>query len=1149
MKKLLLLSFACLLSATSVLGQDFWSPSETTGFGDSYNARITSIRAFKGMLYAGTGTDNAQIYRSSTGNLGSWNNVFNEVDFQYISDMRVTNEGGGYLFQSAHGFSTMTPKIMRSFDGSSWTNYFESVNPLPYVVPFKGTGAEDSIYVFENDMFGGKIKRNAYNAYDPLDTAATWQTVYDMSTIAPYSYPTCVEVMFGKMYIAINNGAQLYSTTDGTNFVRNDSVAYGFNNPNNYEISAIQSFGAFLYVGTYNYIDGPQIWRTFDELTWTLQTTFAGYERITDFEVAGGEMYVNLFGGSSGSGSVMKTSDGVSYTSSNSDGFEQPDWNHGEFGNMTVFGNNLYIGFKNYYSGGAIAPGPGGSLASPSSRGGGISMGGQIWRNCLLPDPTLDLGPDSLVCDGTPITFDAGPGFSSYHWNNEDTTQTTVESVSAIITCMVVDANGCSTTDTVNLNTIPAPSVSTNSGSVTACLGDSVNILNMATSNIRIPQPPIHKVTNTPISYTLGNTYDTIAVTGITECACTSLYSVTIDSLYHAYNIDVAISLYSPSGSFINLSLNANGSDYINTTFSPLASYTTAIGSGPFTDSFLPVDPFSNLTGTTTGNWILQTNDNYSSDDGVLKGWTIRFSVADSILTFSWSPTLGLSSSTVLNPNAAPPASTAYTLTTTSSNGCTETTPISITIPAIALTVADDSICFGSSTSITGTGGSTYFWNTTPSLSSSTGATVIASPAADEVFWVHDTASGCYFTDTVTIYVDDTIVVDGGLPPTICYSDTALLSATAISGTPPFSYIWSGPSGSSPTQSVSLSPDSTELWGVTMMDGFGCNSSAFSVYVNVMPSTDIHGHVTYSGGDVTDGTAVAYEFKPYLIHFDTIQISPLDGSGYYHFSAIDHADYIVKVFPNTATYPTLIPTYYGNTFLWDSAIVFSHACFVNDTLDIAVEEELIIPTGPGLLGGRIVEGVGFERLEGDPIPGIDVKLGRNPGGALITSTQTNTNGDYVFPNLPLSGPGESYVVYADIPGIGRDSSYNVVLDVTNPVYDSLNYLVDSSTVYILETSGTGVADATSLNNALSVYPNPTNGMVNIKYALSRNSRMSLGIYNVLGVRIAELVNTEQQPGNYKYTFNSRNYNLGAGVYFISLITDGKVSTHRLVITE
>ena len=107
-------------------------------------------------------------------------------------------------------------------------------------------------------------------------------------------------------------------------------------------------------------------------------------------------------------------------------------------------------------------------------------------------------------------------------------------------------------------------------------------------------------------------------------------------------------------------------------------------------------------------------------------------------------------------------------------------------------------------------------------------------------------------------------------------------------------------------------------------------------------------------------------------------------------------------------------------------------------------------TGTGFIHGRITQGMGFAKNIGDPVPGLDVKAGHNPGGQMITSTTTsdttaNDGGGYFyFPNLPLG----SYNIYADIPGLSRDSVITVILTVSNPQALQVNYVADSNSVSV-----------------------------------------------------------------------------------------------------
>lgn len=68
--------------------------------------------------------------------------------------------------------------------------------------------------------------------------------------------------------------------------------------------------------------------------------------------------------------------------------------------------------------------------------------------------PAIDLGPDTLPCIGTPYTMDAGPGYSSYLWNDNSSNQTLTVSTSGMYSVLVTDSNGCEGFDAINVNFI-----------------------------------------------------------------------------------------------------------------------------------------------------------------------------------------------------------------------------------------------------------------------------------------------------------------------------------------------------------------------------------------------------------------------------------------------------------------------------------------------------------------------------------------------------------------------------------------------------------------------------------------------------------------------------------------------------------------------
>jgi len=80
------------------------------------------------------------------------------------------------------------------------------------------------------------------------------------------------------------------------------------------------------------------------------------------------------------------------------------------------------------------------------------------------------------------------------------------------------------------------------------------------------------------------------------------------------------------------------------------------------------------------------------------------------------------------------------------------------------------------------------------------------------------------------------------------------------------------------------------------------------------------------------------------------------------------------------------------------------------------------------------------------------------------------------------------------------------------------------------------------------YPNPFNPKTVICYQLPINSNVELCIYNILGQRVATLVNKKQPAGTYKINWYATGF--ASGIYFYRLDTDRKFSkTKKLVLLK
>jgi hypothetical protein len=79
------------------------------------------------------------------------------------------------------------------------------------------------------------------------------------------------------------------------------------------------------------------------------------------------------------------------------------------------------------------------------------------------------------------------------------------------------------------------------------------------------------------------------------------------------------------------------------------------------------------------------------------------------------------------------------------------------------------------------------------------------------------------------------------------------------------------------------------------------------------------------------------------------------------------------------------------------------------------------------------------------------------------------------------------------------------------------------------------------------FPNPFNPSTSIRYALPRETRVHLEVFNALGERVAQLVHEEQVRGEHQVTFDARG--LASGVYFCRLWTTEAVQTRRMMLVR
>ncbi len=91
----------------------------------------------------------------------------------------------------------------------------------------------------------------------------------------------------------------------------------------------------------------------------------------------------------------------------------------------------------------------------------------------LIPAPSVDLGPDTYFCEGDSVTLDAGPGFSSYLWNDGSSGQTLTAHMTGVYYVTISDSSGCVEEDIVLVSENPNPFIFLGPD-IVGCVGEPV---------------------------------------------------------------------------------------------------------------------------------------------------------------------------------------------------------------------------------------------------------------------------------------------------------------------------------------------------------------------------------------------------------------------------------------------------------------------------------------------------------------------------------------------------------------------------------------------------------------------------------------------------------------------------------------------------
>jgi PKD repeat protein len=809
-----------------------------------------------------------------------------------------------------------------------------------------------------------------------------------------------------------------------------------------------------------------------------------------------------------------------------------------------------------------------------------------------LPNPTITASGPTTFCQGGSVTLTSSNG-SSYLWSDGEVTQSIIVTTSGTYTVTLTDGNGCVGTSaliTVTVNASPAVTISAN-GPTVFCQGGGVILTSSAGFSYQWSTGAVSQsilvTTSGNYSVTLTNGFGctgasssttvtvnplptpTITASGpLTFCTGGSVtLTSTAGTSYLWSNGATTQSITVNSSGFYSVTLTDGngcvGTSSVTTvtvnanpvvTISPLGSTTFCQGgsvtlqaSAGSTYLWSDGEVTQNINVTTTGSYSV-TVTNGAGCTGASSSISVTVNLnpvpvitASGPITFCEGGVVTLTASgggTYVWSNSATTnainviSSGTYDVTVTNAFGCfaisaPTTVTVNIPMPANITSSGSTTLCGGGNVTLTANAGSNYLWNTGAVTQS-----ILVSTAGSFDVTVTD-VNGCTATsNTINTAIGTTptatITPDGST--TFCPGDSLLLTSNTES-----SYLWNTGANS---QSIYVTTAGSFTVTVTNSDGCTAVSAPVTTTLGAQPAViTSSGPTTFcEGGNVT---LFANNGSGYLWSTgETTESIFVTTAGTYSVTVTYPGNCsapsgLVTVVINPAPVITIITNPNDNFCIGDSVTLTANAAgaIIWSTSDVTPS---ITVGDPGIYTASVTDANGCEASSSVTLIGFNFPSAgftSSTNGNTVDFTNTSTNaltylwyfGDGNSSNAP--NPSHTYLF---------GNTYTVTLIVTNPC---------GSDTVIQTIVITGISEI-ALDNAVSVYPNPTDQIINISLVGFSGKHLNFKITDIVGHTIHN-ENLEIADNNYLTTFDFATYS--KGVYLLIIKTDGGMLTKKIIL--
>jgi hypothetical protein len=454
-----------------------------------------------------------------------------------------------------------------------------------------------------------------------------------------------------------------------------------------------------------------------------------------------------------------------------------------------------------------------------------------------------------------------------------------------------------------------------------------------------------------------------------------------------------------------------------------------------------------------------------------------------------------------------------YTVTGTDANGCENMASVEVAVNALpTVTISGETaFCEGGSTTLTASGATTYTWG------DETTAELTVNEAGTYTVTGTD-ANGCENTASVEVTVNalPTITISG--ETAFCEGGNSVLTASGAT-----TYTWGNET------SAELTVDAAGTYTVTGTDANGCeNTASVEVTMNTLPTVTISGDTafcfggstvltafgaaTYTWGDETTGELTVTEAGTYTV-------TGTDANGCTNTAT---AEVTVNALPTVTISGETAFCEGGNTTLTATGAT-TYTWGDETTAELTVTE-----AGTYTVTGTDANGCTNTASQEVTVITVNTEVYYvEVGDGFLEAIQENAEYQWIdcATNEPIEGATQAQFApevsgsYACVITVGECSDTSDCQDVTI----------------------TGIAEHGTAD--LTLYPNPTTGIVNIRLTPETcNLTPEIHVFDIYGRRLQVVPVTAE-------TIQIDLSRYATGVYLVKLVNDGKVIAVKKVVKE